>query len=111
MKRTLGQFILASTLLILLLGSAVPAAFAQAECKANYDEAVGMLASVQKQIDANQPHPDGDQFSQQFQSLVDRMQAQKCLPELLSLIQYIQGEQKKYPPPPGPHPVAKPIVD
>lgn len=82
---------------------------AWADCKMHYNQSVNLLKAARQKIDQKQ-HPDADAFSQAFQTSVDKLQEEKCLPELMSLIQHIQTEQQKLPAPtPGSHPA--PIVD
>ena len=67
-----------------------------ADCKTSYDQSVGMLDSQLEKAN-NQAHPDADEFEMSFTNSVNRLKSEKCLPELMRLIQHIQGEQQKYP--------------
>ncbi len=74
-----------------------------ADCKANYNQSVELLnANIGKTRDKLHP-TDPDAFETSFRDSVQKLQTEKCLPELMSLIQHIQGEQQKYP-----HPKTKP---
>lgn len=66
------------------------------DCQASYSQAVGLLDNTTKQASHNE-HPSPDAFSNEFKSIVTSLQAQKCMPELMSLIQHIQSEQQKIP--------------
>jgi hypothetical protein len=66
-----------------------------ADCKANYTEATSLLnAHLQKTGDKT---ADADAFETSFRNSVGKLQTEKCLPELMSLIQHIQSEQQKHP--------------
>lgn len=67
-----------------------------ADCKANYDQAMEMLNGELKKANAK-TQSDAEAFEMSFKNSVYRLQSEKCLPELMSLIQHIQGEQKKLP--------------
>jgi hypothetical protein len=92
-----------------LVGLTLLAGPVLADCKQNYDGAVGLIQAAQKRI-ANNEHPSKDAFSTDFKAAVDKLQAEKCMPELMSLFQYIRTEQKKYPTAEGQGKPA-PIVD
>lgn len=69
---------------------------AWADCQSNYKQAMDLLDTTTKKASQNE-HPDADAFSSQFKTIVGSLQSQKCLPELMSLIQHIQSEQQKIP--------------
>lgn len=80
---------------------ALPADFlsvAQADCQTSYKEAMTLLDTTTKKASQNE-HPNPDSFSTEFKSIVGTMQSQKCMSELMSLIQHIQSEQQKLPGP------------
>lgn len=80
---------------IVYLLSASPAF---SDCKAHYDAGVQKLADIQKD---DTPREQGrkEAFIADFQALVERMKAEKCLPELMSLFQHSESEKQKYPAP------------
>jgi hypothetical protein len=82
----------------------------QADCHTNYTQAVTLLDIATQQA-ANNQHPDPDAFSNDFKALITRMQTEKCMPELMSLIQHIQAEQKKLPASSGPPAKPNPVMD
>jgi hypothetical protein len=69
---------------------------AWADCKASYEQAVTLLDSTTQKASQNE-HPNPEAFSTEFKTIVGTLQAQKCMPELMSLIQHIQSEQQKLP--------------
>lgn len=82
-----------------------------ADCRADYNQALELLDSTTEKAATN-AHPNPDAFAGDFKQLVDKMQSEKCLPELMSLIQHIQSEQRKYPSPePGSKEKPVPVVD
>lgn len=84
------------TILALLAGlEALPA---WADCRADYEAAVQLLDTTRKKS-LNSEHPDPDEFAREFQTMVDRMEDAKCMPELTSLVKYIHAEQQKFPAP------------
>lgn len=103
----LGKALSLPTLIILALG--FPAMAGYADCKTDYDATLKILDDQVQQADG-QKHPNPDTFEKTFQTSIDQLQAQNCLPELMNLIQHIRSEQQK-------HPIAsppanqKPIVD
>lgn len=86
------QLLSFSGLLLVLIS--LPSVFA--DCKANYDQAMEMLNGELKKANGK-THSDAEAFEMNFKNSVYRLQSEKCLPELMSLIQHIQGEQKKFP--------------
>lgn len=91
------------TLLALILTIALANVTAMADCRAQHNQATELLdnylqkaKSAQKTSPENKP-PDPDAFEAEFRPLVDKLQEEKCLPELMLLIQRIQSEQQKYP--------------
>lgn len=74
---------------------------AHADCKVNYNQSVTLLDShLQKaQTTPNAEASNADAFELEFRSSVAKLQDEKCLPELMSLIQRIQSEQQKHPRP------------
>ncbi len=87
-------FILTALGMLLAFGAPV-----LAECKTHYDEAVSILnGAKQKSLSANTlEKSEIGVFEGEFKGVVDKMQSEKCLPELMTLIQFIQSEQQKYP--------------
>ena len=79
-----------------LIGQASPSGSAWADCQSSYKQAIDLLDVTTKKASKNE-HPDADAFSSQFKTMVGNLQSQKCLPELMSLIQHIQSEQQKLP--------------
>lgn len=69
---------------------------AESDCRTTYSQATSLLDSTTQKANNNE-HPDQENFDKNFQQLVDKMQTNKCLPELMSLIQHIQTQQQKYP--------------
>lgn len=70
--------------------------FALADCSANYEQAVHVLQLTQEKIQKKE-HPNPDAFALEFQTIVEKLQSDKCGTELKNLLHYIQEEQKKYP--------------
>lgn len=97
-------------LLAALLALAAP--MARADCGTEYKQAMSMLDEVKQQVLDNK-HPDPNVFQDQFSAVVQKMTAENCMNELMSLFQYVQSEQQKYPAPggnanaPGAAPAAK----
>lgn len=96
-------------LAVSLTGLTLPAQ-AQSNCRATYTQATDLLDSTTQKA-ANNEHPDNEAFSGNFKQFVDKLQSDKCLPELMSLIQHIQSEQQKYPAPAAGPAKPLPIVD
>jgi|GEM_PF-5730469 len=69
---------------------------AWADCQSSYKQAMDLLDTTTKKASQNE-HPNADAFSAEFKTIVGSLQSQKCLPELMSLIQHIQSEQQKIP--------------
>lgn len=88
-----------------LIASAVTAMAAFADCKANYDQSMKLLNTHMGKAKDKAQSADPDAFETDFRDSVRQLEVGKCLPELMSLIQHIQGEQQKYP---HPNPKAKP---
>lgn len=84
--------------------------WAQSNCRATYSQATDLLDTTTQKA-ANNEHPDTETFSGDFKQLVDKLQTDKCLPELMSLIQHIQSQQQKYPAPTAGPAKPLPIVD
>lgn len=82
--------------LIGFLGYAALFEFAWADCQNSYKQAIDLLNTTTKKASQNE-HPNADAFSSEFKTIVGSLQSQKCLPELMSLIQHIQSEQQKIP--------------
>jgi hypothetical protein len=82
----------------------------QADCHAHYTQAVTLLDGTTQKANANQ-HPNPEIFSNDFKAAIDKLQAEKCMPELMNLIQHIQTEQKKLPHPSGPPAKPAPVMD
>jgi hypothetical protein len=103
--RSLPPFLTTTTVIgITMMG--VMALPAMADCKTSYNQSLELInthISKAKEKAANPNDPDAFEFS--FRHSVQKLQNEKCLPELMSLIQYIQGEQQKYP---HPNPKTKP---
>ncbi len=91
--RLLGKFTQ-----VLLIGVLMSAPVVWADCQTTYNQAMTLLDTTTTKAVQN-GHPNPDAFSSEFQSLVGSLQAQKCLPELMTLIQHIQSEQQKIPNP------------
>lgn len=72
-----------------------------ADCKVSYNQSVTLLDSHLQKAQATQNAATGnaDAFEVEFRSSVAKLQEEKCLPELMSLIQRIQSEQQKHPRP------------
>ena len=81
-----------------------------ADCQTTYNQAMTLLDNTTTQATQN-GHPNPDAFSSEFQSLVGNLQTQKCLPELMTLIQHIQSEQQKIPNPADAAAKGLPITD
>jgi hypothetical protein len=94
---------------ILMIAALIAGQAAWADCGTDYDQAVGMLESVKKRAPGYE-NPGPDEFSKDFQGVVDKLQAGQCLPELKNLLNYIQAEQQKFPDAKPDKPPA-PIVD
>jgi hypothetical protein len=71
---------------------------AWADCRTHYNDALALLNNTTRKAAENQ-HPNADVFAADFKTIVDKMQTEKCMPELMSLIQHIRAEQQKLPPP------------
>lgn len=70
---------------------------AMADCKTHYDQSVQLLdANLQKSKGPN-IKTDADAFEASFKEAVKKLQSDKCMPELMNLIQHIQTEQQKHP--------------
>ncbi|WP_303673845.1 hypothetical protein [Vampirovibrio chlorellavorus] len=70
---------------------------ALADCKTHYDQSVQLLdANLQKSKEPNSK-TDADAFEASFKEAVKKLQGDKCMPELMNLIQHIQTEQQKHP--------------
>jgi hypothetical protein len=69
------------------------------DCKTNYNQSLELLnIHLNKTRNDKISNPDDlDAFESSFRDSVQKLQNEKCLPELMSLIQHIQGEQQKYP--------------
>lgn len=80
------------------------------DCHTDYTQAVNLLDATTKKAADNQ-HPNPDAFANDFKSLITKMQTEKCMPELMSLIQHIQSEQKKLPATSGPPAKPLPVMD
>ena len=83
-----------------------------ADCQTSYNQAVTLLDATMQKASKNE-RPNADAFAVEFKAVVASMQTQKCMPELMSLIQHIQSEQQKLPnpnEPPGKNSSA-PITD
>jgi hypothetical protein len=88
-------------LLVLCLLISASGGMAMADCQASYNQAVTLLdTTMQKASGKERPNPDA--FAAEFKTVVGSMQSQKCMPELMSLIQHIQTEQQKLPHPSEP---------
>lgn len=88
-----------NALMVTALGAGCAVLFAAsswADCQSSYHEAMALLDSTTQKASQNE-HPSPETFSAEFKSIVGTMQAQKCMPELMSLIQHIQSEQQKIP--------------
>lgn len=81
-----------------------------ADCQTTYDQAVGLLNSVQAKVTQNE-HPNPDAFAAEFKGVVDKLQSEKCMPELKKLTEYINEEQQKYPVIPADEAHPAPIED
>jgi len=92
---SLKASLLLAGILLAVSGWAEPG---RADCHSDYNQAVTLLDSTTEKAAGNS-HPNPEAFAGDFKKLVDKMQGQKCLPELMSLIQHIQSEQQKYPSP------------
>lgn len=88
------RFLLIS-LLGVMIGTSIPC---HADCKVSYNQSVALLEShLQKtQATQNAATANADAFEVEFRSSVAKLQEEKCLPELMSLIQRIQSEQQKH---------------
>jgi hypothetical protein len=86
---------LSSLLWVGLAGLVLPS-LAWADCQTSYNQAMGLLDTTTKQASHNEK-PSPDAFSAEFKTLVTSLQTQKCMPQLMSLIQHIQSEQQKIP--------------
>ena len=73
---------------------------AWSDCQSSYTQAVTLLDATTQKASQNE-HPNSDAFSADFKTIVASLQTQKCMPELMSLIQHIQSEQQKMPTPPA----------
>lgn len=70
---------------------------AMADCKTHYDQSVQLLdANLQKSKEPNAKTA-ADAFELSFKEAVKQLQTEKCMPELMNLIQHIQTEQQKHP--------------
>jgi hypothetical protein len=70
---------------------------AMADCKTHYEQSVQLLdESLQKSKEPN-TKTDADAFEVSFKEAVKKLQSDKCMPELMNLIQHIQTEQQKHP--------------
>jgi hypothetical protein len=107
MIRTLPSlpFVIAAALVgITMMGLMALPAFS--DCTTNYSQSLELLNThINKTKDKASNSNDPDAFETSFRESVQKLQNEKCLPELMSLIQHIQGEQQKYP---HPNPKAKP---
>jgi hypothetical protein len=100
------RWMLACSFGVALLGCGL----SRADCQAELEQAMSLLNRVQKEALENK-HPNMDTFAADFQGCVEKMQQEKCLPELQKLMEYIGEEQKKYPLTPGERPLMTPVMD
>lgn len=84
--------------------------FTWADCRAHYNDALNLLNATTKKAAENQ-HPNADTFAADFKTIVDQLQNEKCMTELMSLMQHIQSEQQKLPPETEPKKKPAPILD
>jgi len=96
--RALKPVAITKALLLLSLAGLCQSQFSWADCQASYKEAMTLLDSTTQKAAQNE-HPNPDAFSTEFKTIVGSLQSQKCMPELMSLIQHIQTEQQKIPSP------------
>lgn len=70
-----------------------------ADCKTNYTQATELLdnALLKTRDPKASQSADPDTFETQFHASVTQLRQEKCLPELMSLIQRIQSERQKQP--------------
>jgi hypothetical protein len=96
-------------LLSVMIGTSIPC---HADCKVSYNQSVALLDSHLQKAQTAQKAATGnaDAFEVEFRSSVAKLQEEKCLPELMSLIQRIQTEQQKHPRP-DKKAIPTPIVD
>lgn len=78
------------------LGLLMLPSLAWGDCQTSYHQAVGLLDTTTQQANHNEK-TNPDAFSAEFKTIVTSLQTQKCMPELMSLIQHIQSEQQKIP--------------
>lgn len=70
---------------------------AMADCKTHYEQSRQLLDSTLQKSKEPNAKTDAEAFESSFKEAVKRLQTDKCLPELMNLIQHIQSEQQKHP--------------
>ncbi len=81
-------------LLALALVSLTLPAVALADCRADYDTAVGIVQEVLAGLDKQQA-TDNQDFESRYSIVVKRMVANRCEKELMDLFQFAQDEKQK----------------